>query len=200
MNTYITRYKNNIKCIDSQAMRLTDRALFAWEHTGTVLCVHLLYIRNEPNLSVRLSGGRNRTRTCDPIDVNDVLYQLSHATKYEVGVVSTTNVIITPLRGVVKVLGEFFGRHRQRRNAGRAVQRRYHAHIRRDAIIGVRRAGGATPPLQPLSRLRRQLPLKGEPRRTAGHHQFLIPHSPTADANDGVPTVYTLTHQSATAR
>lgn len=25
-------------------------------------------------------GGRNRTRTCDPIDVNDVLYQLSHAT------------------------------------------------------------------------------------------------------------------------
>ena len=26
------------------------------------------------------SGGRNRTRTCDPIDVNDVLYQLSHAT------------------------------------------------------------------------------------------------------------------------
>ena len=27
-------------------------------------------------------GGRNRTRTCDPIDVNDVLYQLSHATIY----------------------------------------------------------------------------------------------------------------------
>ena len=27
-------------------------------------------------------GGRNRTRTCDPIDVNDVLYQLSHATMY----------------------------------------------------------------------------------------------------------------------
>ena len=26
------------------------------------------------------SGGRNRTRTCDPIDVNDVLYRLSHAT------------------------------------------------------------------------------------------------------------------------
>ena len=32
-------------------------------------------MQNEPNLSVRLSGGRNRTRTCDPIDVNDVLYQ-----------------------------------------------------------------------------------------------------------------------------
>ena len=29
----------------------------------------------------RACGGRNRTRTCDPIDVNDVLYQLSHATK-----------------------------------------------------------------------------------------------------------------------
>lgn len=28
---------------------------------------------------IRVSG-RNRTRTCDPIDVNDVLYQLSHAT------------------------------------------------------------------------------------------------------------------------
>ena len=27
-------------------------------------------------------GGRNRTRTCDPIDVNDMLYQLSHATLY----------------------------------------------------------------------------------------------------------------------
>ena len=30
-------------------------------------------------------GGRNRTRTCDPIDVNDVLYQLSHATIMELG-------------------------------------------------------------------------------------------------------------------
>ena len=40
----------------------------------TVLCVHLLYIQNKPILTVRLSSGRNRTRTCDPIDVNDVLY------------------------------------------------------------------------------------------------------------------------------
>ena len=31
-------------------------------------------------ISVSFGGGRNRTRTCDPIDVNDVLYQLSHAT------------------------------------------------------------------------------------------------------------------------
>ena len=32
------------------------------------------------------SSGRNRTRTCDPIDVNDVLYQLSHATlQFSVG-------------------------------------------------------------------------------------------------------------------
>ena len=31
-------------------------------------------------LSAEDCGGRNRTRTCDPIDVNDVLYQLSHAT------------------------------------------------------------------------------------------------------------------------
>ena len=28
-------------------------------------------------------GGANRTRTCDPIDVNDVLYQLSHGTNWE---------------------------------------------------------------------------------------------------------------------
>ena len=27
-------------------------------------------------------GGRNRTRTCDPIDVNDVLYQLSQQTMF----------------------------------------------------------------------------------------------------------------------
>ena len=27
-------------------------------------------------------GGRNRTRTCDPIDVNDVLYQLSQQTVF----------------------------------------------------------------------------------------------------------------------
>ena len=33
-----------------------------------------------PGLSTWDFGGRNRTRTCDPIDVNDVLYQLSHAT------------------------------------------------------------------------------------------------------------------------
>lgn len=32
-------------------------------------------------LSAEDSGGRNRTRTCDPIDVNDVLYQLSQQTK-----------------------------------------------------------------------------------------------------------------------
>ena len=28
----------------------------------------------------RVFGGRNRARTCDPRDVNTVLYQLSHAT------------------------------------------------------------------------------------------------------------------------
>lgn len=31
-------------------------------------------------LSAEDCGGRNRTRTCDPIDVNDVLYQLSQQT------------------------------------------------------------------------------------------------------------------------
>lgn len=34
----------------------------------------------EPLIYKGSCGGRNRTRTCDPIDVNDVLYQLSHAT------------------------------------------------------------------------------------------------------------------------
>ena len=36
----------------------------------------------EPLIYKGSCGGRNRTRTCDPIDVNDVLYQLSHATIY----------------------------------------------------------------------------------------------------------------------
>ena len=40
------------------------------------------FLTNEKTLENQgFSGGRNRTRTCDPIDVNDVLYQLSHATK-----------------------------------------------------------------------------------------------------------------------
>ena len=38
--------------------------------------------KKEPLIYKGSYGGRNRTRTCDPIDVNDVLYQLSHATKF----------------------------------------------------------------------------------------------------------------------
>lgn len=41
-------------------------------------------------------GGRNRTRTCDPIDVNDVLYRLSHGTK-----ALRTECIIAPGTGNV---------------------------------------------------------------------------------------------------
>ena len=37
--------------------------------------------KKEPLIYKGSRGGRNRTRTCDPIDVNDVLYQLSHATR-----------------------------------------------------------------------------------------------------------------------
>ena len=36
----------------------------------------------KPLINQGFQSGRNRTRTCDPIDVNDVLYQLSHATIY----------------------------------------------------------------------------------------------------------------------
>ena len=36
--------------------------------------------KKEPLIYKGSCGGRNRTRTCDPIDVNDVLYRLSHAT------------------------------------------------------------------------------------------------------------------------
>ena len=36
--------------------------------------------KRKPLLRKGFRSGRNRTRTCDPIDVNDVLYQLSHAT------------------------------------------------------------------------------------------------------------------------
>ena len=39
----------------------------------------------------RVCGGRNRTRTCDPIDVNDVLYQLSHATLFRTFLASLAN-------------------------------------------------------------------------------------------------------------
>ena len=45
----------------------------------------LFFIQNEPNLSVRLSGGRNRTRTCDPIDVNDVLWAIGQVVKLKYG-------------------------------------------------------------------------------------------------------------------
>ena len=61
----------------------------------TTLCVLVLFFflipvfkREKKNYLTFLPGeiapcgGRNRTRTCDPIDVNDVLYQLSHATIY----------------------------------------------------------------------------------------------------------------------
>ncbi len=41
--------------------------------------------KKEPLIYKGSCGGRNRTRTCDPIDVNDVLYQLSHATIMELG-------------------------------------------------------------------------------------------------------------------
>ena len=39
-------------------------------------------------------GGRNRTRTCDPIDVNDVLYQLSHATVFFLMTLPSTSNIM----------------------------------------------------------------------------------------------------------
>ena len=44
--------------------------------------LHGKYEKSPASISAyRALRGRNRTRTCDPIDVNDVLYQLSHATK-----------------------------------------------------------------------------------------------------------------------
>ena len=51
-------------------------------------------------LSAEDSGGRNRTRTCDPIDVNDVLYQLSHATK--ICYRFLCNLHIPSVRGVLR--------------------------------------------------------------------------------------------------
>ena len=51
-------------------------------------------------LSAEDSGGRNRTRTCDPIDVNDVLYQLSHATKFCYRFLC--NLHIPSVRGVLR--------------------------------------------------------------------------------------------------
>ena len=74
-------------------------------------------------------GGRDRTRTCDPIDVNDVLYQLSHATIYRIrflgltasvtstgthrigfgdAALLTADVILPQLSGFVKAKSNFF--------------------------------------------------------------------------------------------
>ena len=47
-----------------------------------------------------LCGGRNRTRTCDPIDVNDVLYQLSHATGYSMELYQLRACLSSPLRPI----------------------------------------------------------------------------------------------------
>ena len=46
------------------------------------------------SISEFLGGGRNRTRTCDPIDVNDVLYQLSHATVFFLMTLPSTSNIM----------------------------------------------------------------------------------------------------------
>ena len=49
------------------------------QHRGPEITPHEMKDTKKPLISEWLCG-RNRTRTCDPIDVNDVLYQLSHAT------------------------------------------------------------------------------------------------------------------------
>ena len=46
------------------------------------------------SISGFFGGGRNRTRTCDPIDVNDVLYQLSHATIFFLMTLPSTSNIM----------------------------------------------------------------------------------------------------------
>ena len=66
--------------------------------------------KKEPLIYKGSHGGRNRTRTCDPIDVNDVLYQLSHATIYGNrfwGVVSASHPRIPGASGLA--LTAFFG-------------------------------------------------------------------------------------------
>ena len=61
------------------------------------------------SISESFGGGRNRTRTCDPIDVNDVLYQLSHATLFGwLGFPSATNKIIAWFIRYVKGFFLFF--------------------------------------------------------------------------------------------
>ena len=56
-----------------------DRASLLLAVGGHMVHLHKKKILGNA-LFPRIFGGRNRTRTCDPIDVNDVLYQLSHAT------------------------------------------------------------------------------------------------------------------------
>ena len=54
------------------------------------------------------SSGRNRTRTCDPIDVNDVLYQLSHATLESIGdlAVGILGAVLLPANRLAHFVGE----------------------------------------------------------------------------------------------
>ena len=66
-------------------------------------------------------GGRNRTRTCDPIDVNDVLYQLSHATIAPVigHLHLTTKCIIS---GDMRFVKRYFEEKLPRKNIARVIR------------------------------------------------------------------------------
>ena len=44
-------------------------------------------------LSAEDSGGRNRTRTCDPIDVNDVLWAIGQVVKLKYGCEHTSEAL-----------------------------------------------------------------------------------------------------------
>ena len=62
---------------------LRPACVFTSQVVGGVGSICINQIKQPPVWVAVLFGGANRTRTYDPIDVNDVLYQLSQSTGNE---------------------------------------------------------------------------------------------------------------------
>ena len=86
MNTlFVNNEKKKLRCVQMMVRLVAEKRLGeenrkAGKNSWGVHARHKKALENI--VFSRACGGRNRTRTCDPIDVNDVLYQLSHATLF----------------------------------------------------------------------------------------------------------------------
>ena len=88
MNTlFVNNKKMKLRCVQMMVRLVAEKRLGEETHKvkkNPWVFIHGIKKTLENVVFSRVCGGRNRTRTCDPIDVNDVLYQLSHATLYHV--------------------------------------------------------------------------------------------------------------------